>query len=216
MRASGLSAEQAAEAIESDAFGPLTAELRRAEANHHDLAVLLPRLVRARDFGDADDIAAVMRHRLTAATARPAGAGRNRMAPRLIAGLVPEAMGAVADDMRQALDERRDLITQRSEAALGKAVVDREQWITSLGEAPAAESERKHWMAAAGTIAAYRDRYSITTPSPCGLQPNATAQRIDYARAEAALNGIRRVIAATSRTERYRDSAQRTAKGRAL
>lgn len=45
VRASGLSAEQVVEVIESDAFGPLTAELRRAEANNHDLAVLLPRLV---------------------------------------------------------------------------------------------------------------------------------------------------------------------------
>ena len=196
VRTSGLNAEQAAEVVESDAFGPLTAELRRAEANHHDLAVLLPRLVRARGFGDADDIAAVMRHRLNAATARPAGAGRARRVPRLIAGLVPEAMGSVADDMRQALDERRDLITQRADAVLGKAIAESEQWIASLGEAPAAGPGRERWLLAALTIAAYRDRYSVTTPSPLGLRPEATAQRIDHARAETAFNDMCRMNAA--------------------
>ena len=176
VRTSGLNAEQAAEVVESDAFGPLTAQLRRAEANHHDLAVLLPRLVRARDFGDADDIAAVMRHRLTAATGRPAGAGRTGRAPRLIAGLVPEAMGPVADDMRQALDERRDLIVQRADAVLGKAIAESEQWIASLGEVPASGPARDRWLSAARTIAAYRDRYFVRTPSPLGLRPEAAAR----------------------------------------
>jgi hypothetical protein len=64
------------------AFGALTAELRRAEANHHDLDTLLPRLVGARGFGDADDIASVLHYRVARATARPAGSGRTRKAPR--------------------------------------------------------------------------------------------------------------------------------------
>ncbi|MGK0741313.1 MobF family relaxase [Leucobacter sp. Z1108] len=190
VRAAGLSGEQAVEVIESDAFGPLTAELRRAEANHHDLAVLLPRLVRARDFGDVDDIAAVMRHRLVAAIARPAGAGRKRRAPRLIVGLVPEVMGPVDDDMRQALDERRDLITQRASAVLDKAIADGSPWSASLGGIPAAVPERERWRLSAQIIAAYRDRYSVTTSTPLGLLPDGTAQRIDHARAETALNTI--------------------------
>ncbi|WP_338368173.1 hypothetical protein, partial [Enterococcus faecium] len=118
IRASGLSADEADEAVASDAFGPLAAELRRAEANHHDIETLLPRLVRARGFGDADDIAAVLRHRVAAATERPAGSGRSRKVPGLIAGLIPEATGPMADEMRRGLDERRDLIEQRAEAAL--------------------------------------------------------------------------------------------------
>lgn len=60
VQGSGLTDEQAENAIESDAFGPLTAELRRAEANHHNVEALLPRLVAARGFDDADDIAAVL------------------------------------------------------------------------------------------------------------------------------------------------------------
>lgn len=216
VRASGLTTEEVDEVIGSDAFGPLTAELRRAEANHHDLASVLPRLVRARGFGDAGDIAAVIRHRLIAATAQPAGSGRSRKVARLIAGLVPEAMGSVADDMRQALDERRDLITQRSDAVLGKAIADDAQWIASLGEAPAAASERERWQLAARTIAAYRDRYAVTTPSPLGLRPEATAQRIDHARAEAALIEIRRMNAAAKGVHSHRGLSERTSEGRVL
>lgn len=65
----------------SDAYGALSAELRRAEANHHDLDALMPRLVRARGFDDVDDIASVLHHRVACATARPAGSGRTRQAP---------------------------------------------------------------------------------------------------------------------------------------
>lgn len=45
LRTSGLTTDEADRAIGSDAFSPLTAELRRAEANHHDPDALLPRLV---------------------------------------------------------------------------------------------------------------------------------------------------------------------------
>src|SRR3546814_17913449 len=101
-------------------------------------------------------------------------------------------MGPVADDMRQALDERRDLITQRADAVRDKAIVDDAQWIASLGEAPAAASGRERWQLAARTIAAYRDRYAVPTPRPLGPRPEAKAQRLDHARADKTPNEIRR------------------------
>jgi hypothetical protein len=65
----GLSAHQTMEATDeqhasvaaSTAFGPLAAAIRRAEAYHHDLAKLLPRVVSQHGLDDADDIAAVLR-----------------------------------------------------------------------------------------------------------------------------------------------------------
>lgn len=96
--------------LRSHAFGALTAEMRRAGANHHDLDRLMPRLVRARGFEDADDIAAVLHWRVARATERPAGSGRRRRDPELIAGLIPEAQGITDPDMRQALIERQELI----------------------------------------------------------------------------------------------------------
>lgn len=137
LRSSGLSEGDAAAAVESDAFGALTAELRRAEANHHDVDALLPRLVRARAFDDADDVAAVLRHRVAVATARPAGSGssvarscRGGAVPRLIAGLIPEAVGEMSDEMRQALTERRELIEARADAVLDEAVTGGAQWVS--------------------------------------------------------------------------------------
>src|SRR5699024_1889445 len=121
---SGLTEDEGESAISSPAFGALTAELRRAEANHHDIETLLPRLVQARGFTDADDIAAVLHHRVAQATARPAGSGRTRKTPRLIAGLIPEATGAMSPDMRQALTERRDLIEARAAAILDQALTE--------------------------------------------------------------------------------------------
>src|SRR5699024_1239890 len=43
LHASGLTPEQAENVLASDAYGALAAELRRAEANHHDVDRLLAR-----------------------------------------------------------------------------------------------------------------------------------------------------------------------------
>ena len=48
---SGLTREQVDDVVQSDSFGPLTAELRRAEANHYDLDLVLPSVVGRRGFG---------------------------------------------------------------------------------------------------------------------------------------------------------------------
>ncbi|WP_455644193.1 ATP-dependent DNA helicase [Microbacterium oxydans] len=193
IRASGVTAEDCDEAIASDAFGPLTAELRRAEANHYDIATLLPRLVRAGGFGDADDIAAVLRQRVVAATLRPAGSGRTGKTSRLIVGLIPEAAGPMAEDMRRALDERRDLIKQRADAVLDSAIADGALWAAQLGDPSAGTVQLPAWRRSARTIAAYRDRYTITTAHALGTLPDGTAQRVDRARAEAALRNLRQM-----------------------
>ncbi|KDS92395.1 hypothetical protein DHOM_11195 [Dermabacter hominis 1368] len=192
VRGSGLTGEQAQVVIDSDAFGALAAELRRAEANHHNVEALLPRLIKARGFADADDIASVIHHRLANATARPAGSGRTRRTPRLIAGLIPEATGPMTPDMQQALTERRYLIETRAEAVLDIALHTHELWVASLGPIPASGRERQQWRRRAVVVAAYRDRYQITDPTPLGAQPEGRAQKIDRARAESALRTLNR------------------------
>ena len=192
LRGSGLTDEQADAVIDSDAFGALTVELRRAEANHHNVEALLPRLIKARGFADADDIASVIHHRLANATTRPTGSGRTRQAPHLIAGLIPEATGPMTPDMQRALTERRHLIETRAAAVLDTALQMREPWTKLLGEIPAGGRERQQWRRRAVVIAAYRDRYQITDPAPPGAQPEGTAQKIDGARAETALRTLTR------------------------
>ena len=191
IRESGLTPEEAEDTIHSDAFGALTAELRRAEANRHNIDGLMPRLVAARGFGDADDIASVIHHRLARATERPAGSGRTRKAARLIAGLIPEATGPMSAEMRKALMERRELIQQRAEAVLDQAIAGRQEWVLALGGAPAETRAAAAWKRQARTVAAYRDRYGITTRAPLGPAPDGDAQKIDAARAKAALARLR-------------------------
>lgn len=113
VRGSGLSPGHAADAIASQAFGPLTSELRRAEAHYLDIESLLVRAVAKREFGSAQDVAAVLRSRVSTAIARNVRAARSRKTPRLIAGLIPKAIGPMAAEMRRAIDERGDLASER-------------------------------------------------------------------------------------------------------
>ncbi|MFS2282061.1 MobF family relaxase [Microbacterium sp. OR21] len=208
LAASGLTPEQVGDVLESDAYGALSAELRHAEANHHDLDALLPRLVAARSLDDADDIASVIHARIARATVRPAGSGRTRKPPRLVAGLIPDATGPMAGEMRQALNERRDLIEQRADAALHSALADKEPWTAKLGTEPKEKKQHEAWRRAARTIAAYRDRYQVTdNRTPFGPAPESTSQKIDAARARAALNRARSIASDDPTMERMRPTA---------
>lgn len=204
---SGLTETQTAEVLTSDAFGPLTAELRRAEANHHNVDVLLSKLVRARRLDDAEDVAAVLHHRVAMATARPAGSGRTRKTPRLIAGLVPEATGTMDDEMRQALNERRDLIEARADAVLDRALNEAAPWTAELGPRPAEARKLSTWRRSARVVAAYRDRYQVTTDTALGIPPESVAQKIDAARARAALDAVRRLSVSSMPTEKVQRAA---------
>ena len=186
-------------AIESEAFGPLAAELRRAEANHHNLDTLLPRLVAARGFGDADDIAAVLHYRVERAVARPAGSGRTRKPARLIAGLIPSAHGVIDAEMRAALDEREALIEARVDAVLDGALAESAPWTKALGAQPHDRRRAAAWRKSARVVAAYRDRYRITDNIPLGAPPELAAPRIDAARARSALDQVRQLVADESR-----------------
>jgi len=185
IRQSVLSSTQADSVVNSDAFGALTAELRRAEAHHFEVERLLPRVVQARDFEGAQEIAAVIQGRIAAAVSRTSGGSSRRM-PRLIVGLIPKAMGAMDADMRQALAERSQLLEKRANAELDEALLVGEKWARALGAVPhgsAAEAWHRH----ACTVAAYRDRYGIVGALPLGPAPLSTAQRLDAGRARAAL-----------------------------
>ena len=204
LHASGLTPEQAEDALTSDAYGALSAELRRAEANHHDVDRLLPRLVQARSVEDADDIASVLHARLVKATARPAGSGRTRKQPRLIAGLIPHAEGTMSPEMRQALNERRELIEQRADALVDHAVDEAADWVQPLFPQRQNEHMMTGWRRRARVIAAYRDRYQVSSSDPLGPVPERTAQKIDYARAQAAVIQFRPSTQPPSHREQQR------------
>ncbi|WP_460681936.1 hypothetical protein [Nesterenkonia populi] len=209
IRQSGLTNEQAEEA-----FGPLTAELRRAEANHHNPEILLPRLVAAKGLEDADDVAAVLHHRVARTTARPAGSGRTRKPSRLIAGLVPAAEGPMDQEMRQALEERRDLIETRATTIPETTLQYGEPWVKQLGDPPKDERGQRQWHRVTRTVAAYRDRYQTTSSHPLGVEPETTAQKLDHARARTALHQAQRLTSPAQ--EHRRQAVDRSAADRSL
>lgn len=186
---SGLTPEQHRKVLESTAFGPLAAALRRAEAYHHDLERLVPRVVGRHRLDDAEDIAAVLRYRVEQVTATPPRGCQLR--PRLISGLIPEPLGAMSAEDRQALDERKELIESRARALAEDAVASHEAWTRPFGPRPADAGGDQAWLAAATTVAAYRDRYKITSDLPVGGGAKNEAQRAERQRALAALRAMR-------------------------
>ena len=192
-------AQTIAETISMSTATMSTAELRRAEANHHDVETLLPRLVAARGFSDADDIAAVLHYRVERASVRPAGSGRTRKPARLIAGLIPQAHGVIDAEMRAALDEREELIEARADATLEAALTENAAWTKALGTPLADRRRAAAWRKSARVVAAYRDRYRITDDAPIGAPPESAAQKIDAARARSALDKVRQLVADESR-----------------
>lgn len=200
LETSGLTPEQLDRAIESEAFGPLTAELRRADVNHHQPELLLPMLVAARPIDGAADVAAVLRHRVQRATTSQTGSTRKR-APRLIAGLIPRAEGVTDPDLQRGLTERERLIVERARQLAQTALAERYPWTAALGDAPKGRT-RAVWLRQVETIAAYRDRYQITDPRPLGPEPATAIQRIDAARADAALDRARTLAAPARQRQR--------------
>ncbi|RLP69088.1 conjugal transfer protein [Mycetocola manganoxydans] len=192
LRDIGLAPSQANDAVHSDAFGALTAELRRAEALHLNVRSLLQRTVVARGFDDAEDVAAVLHSRIASAIARNGGASRPGREPALLVGLIPPALGPMEPDMRRALDERSEMMEARASVVLDAALLTRAPWALTLGPTPRG-SAAAAWRRSACTVAAYRDRYGVVSARALGPSPRTMAQERDAARARAALRAAQQL-----------------------
>ncbi len=187
---SGLGTDHQEQVRAAEAYGPLLAALRDAEARGLDVEAALPKLVAARPLTDADDPAAVLHGRVDRWMA--AAASRRQAASNLIAGLVPRAAGVIDPDMIRALDDR-DQAMERRAAGLATQAVERGQvWVRRLGSPPVDPAAREAWMQAVSTVAAYRARWEIDNDHrPLG--PDDSAKTIE------ALGHRRRAQAAVER-----------------
>ncbi|MGO9899918.1 MAG: MobF family relaxase [Solirubrobacteraceae bacterium] len=167
----GLSAEQVAQVHASDAYGPLIAALRDAEARGLDVDRALPQLVAARPLADAEDVASVLHYRVDAWAER--AASRRAPASDLIAGLIPRAQGVSDEDLARALREREQAIERRASALLERAIGEQAGWLRRLGRPPQDEQLRTVWLREARVVAAYRDRWAVQTPEPVDQRASA-------------------------------------------
>jgi len=156
---SGLDTEQLEQVRITDAYGPLLAALRDAEARGLDVETTFPKLVAARPLSDADDPAAVLHGRVD--RWMTAAGSRRQAASNLIAGLIPRAVGVTDSDMVRALDGRGQAMQRRAAELAAQAVERGQVWTRRLGFPPADPTARETWMQAVSTVAAYRDRWGI-------------------------------------------------------
>jgi conjugative relaxase-like TrwC/TraI family protein len=187
----GLTETQLDSVLASDSFGPLTAELRRAEANGHDVDQLLPPLVTRRSLEDSDDVGAVLISRLRRA-ARPER-GKRTGEPTYIVGLLPVAHGPMSPEMTAALAARQALMEARATTLADKAVRVNAPWLKRFGTPPKADAARGRWLDEVRTVAAYRDRYQMDTTSELD-EPRTEAQKLDAAKAQQAISRARSVV----------------------
>lgn len=212
IKKSGLTEAQVEQVLTSQSFGPLTAELRRAEAKHYDVEKLLPAVVASRALDDAEDIGAVLISRVQKA-AQPRR-GKRRPTPKLIAGLIPVADGPMSPEMAEVLTELADLMEGRAMTLAEQAVEDKAPWLKRLGTPPTTEATRGRWLHEVRTVAAYRDRYRVEERRTLG-EPKNEAQKLDASRAEQA---IRRARAIAEDAANAQDGRRRTieARGQAI
>jgi hypothetical protein len=184
---SGLSADQLVEARSSEAYGPLVAAFRDAEARGLDVDTAFPMLAQGRTLADADDLGSVL-HGRVARWIKANSSGRRPPAGNLIAGIIPAAKNITDPDMGRALKERAQAMEARARTLAERAVERGQPWARSLGPAPADPALREAWMAELATVAAYRDHWGPAGVEAVRAGDEATIEQLGHAkRARAAV-----------------------------
>jgi conjugative relaxase-like TrwC/TraI family protein len=185
---SGMPAEQLEGLRDSPAYGPLLAALRGAAAFGLDVERDLPRLVEGRSLASADDVAAVLHHRVDRWI--EASGQEHRAAAGRIVGLFPRLAGVADPDMARALEDRRSLIEQRAREVATTAVEHRQPWVAQLGRRPLDTLQGELWLRRLDTVAAYRERWGITERSILGTrEPTSLEQEAQRRLAQSAVEG---------------------------
>jgi conjugative relaxase-like TrwC/TraI family protein len=196
---SGLSAEQAEHVRDSEAYGPLVAAFRNVEARGLDIEAALPVIVAARALHGVEDIAATLRERVSNWT-RANSHGPRQATTQLIAGIIPEALGVADPDYQRALTERADAMNRRAHTLAEQAVAASAAWTRPLGPPPADPARHAAWLHEIAIVAAYRERWGVTSRDPIAAD-RATIEKTGHEkRAEAAADRATRLAGATTTT----------------
>jgi conjugative relaxase-like TrwC/TraI family protein len=197
---SGLTPQQAEQVRESDAYGPLTAAFRNAEARGLDIETAFPGIVAGRNLDDAADLAATLRERVANWT-RANSHGPRQAATRLVAGIIPEALGVTDADYQRALAERADAMNRRARTLAEQAAANDAVWTRLLGPPPAEPTRHAAWMREIATIAAYRERWGVTGRDPINADRASIEKAGHESRAEAAAGRAARLADTSSRAD---------------
>lgn len=105
--------------------------------------------------------------------------------PAWVVASVPEELVAEFSSRSRRIEVEKD-------ALLDTPLTEKQTWARALGAPPKDAKIAATWRRPARIVAAYRDRYGITDPTPLGTSAaEDDAQKIDAARAKAALDRAR-------------------------
>jgi hypothetical protein len=170
LASSGLSEVDLESVRASEAFGPLLASLREAEAHGLNVDSAMPRLISGQSFEGVTDMASVLHGRVDAWI--ETSGTRRRIHDNYIAGLIPRAQGVTDPEMVQALTERHLAMEDRALALAIEAIESGTQWIQKLGTVPRDPARRALWVHEVSTVAAYRERWHISGQQAIGDYSN--------------------------------------------
>jgi conjugative relaxase-like TrwC/TraI family protein len=187
--ASGLDPADQAALQASPAYGPLIAELRRAENAGRSITDLLHQAVNQSTLTTANDPAAVIHHRVRRLTARSLHkTGRH---PAQIAGLVTPATHVSDPTLIAPLGELESQILERIDWLTEELLAHPPSWFRELRRA-ARTAPGQELDEVAREIAAYRERYQIRGERILGETPptNAIGRRHQHSRLMKMLAGL--------------------------
>ncbi|MDJ0324374.1 MobF family relaxase [Cryobacterium sp. PH31-AA6] len=176
-----LGEQYAGKLTSSDSWGAVTAALTRAEIIGLDPVSVLRDSWNERERGTADDVGAVLSHRMerrietAPADQAPAVAERPAVPAWIADHRVLDAAGT-DPAWRDHLAERYEYLAVRlGERGTGIAA-ERPEWALQLGAVPAEGTRRHEWVRLAAEVDVFRDRYKVD-PTQTLAVPEAYRER---------------------------------------
>ncbi|TFD24831.1 hypothetical protein E3T32_04510 [Cryobacterium sp. TMT2-23] len=165
----------------SESWGAVTAVLTRAETQGLDPASVLRESWNERERGTADDVGAVLSHRMerrieTAPVDQASAVGERPAVPAWIADR--RVLDAAGTDpaWHDHLAERYEYLAVRLEERGTAIAVEQPDWAQQLGDVPAESNSRQEWVRLAAEVDVFRDRYKVD-PSQTAAIPVAYRER---------------------------------------
>ncbi|TFC87134.1 MobF family relaxase [Cryobacterium sp. TMT3-29-2] len=176
-----LDEQDARNLTSSESWGAVTAALTRAESQGLDPASVLRESWNERERGTADDVGAVLSHRMerrieTAPADQTPAAGERPAVPAWIADR--RALDAAGTDLawRDHLAERYEYLAVRLEERGTAIAAEQPEWAQQLGDIPVEGSRREEWVRLAAEVDVFRDRYKVD-PTQTQAIPEAYRER---------------------------------------
>jgi hypothetical protein len=195
----GVPGDVLAQARQSPEWPGLLSALRDAEDRGLDIGSALPELAKL-PVSPTEDAAALLRARLGRWEKLVGGNWQPRQ--DLVAGLVPRASRIEDPDFAKAVAEREDAIAKRAVNLAERAVRGDAPWAKALGPPPPRPAVAQAWWERLAMVAAYRDRWRITTSSTLGEARDigSLSQAAHRARAERAAQEAARLAGVVPQT----------------